>query len=106
MARRSLLILFFVFGFSAIYSQTHEVLISTNLGNMKFMLYDDTPRHRDGFLELVNSGHFNGTLFYRVIKGFMIQGGSKDSRNAPPGKFIGYGDPTKTVDDDTCPSYL
>ena len=100
MIRKCLLILFFVFGFSAAYSQTHEVLISTNLGSMKFMLYDDTPRHRDAFIELAKSGHFNGTLFYRVINGFMIQGGSKDSRNAPPGKFIGYGDPTKTVDDE------
>lgn len=80
--------------------QTHEVLISTNMGDMKFMLYDDTPLHRDAFLELVRKGHFNGTLFYRVIPDFMIQGGSKDSRNAPPGKFIGYGDPTKTVNDE------
>ena len=80
--------------------QTHQVLISTNMGNMKFMLYDDTPLHRDAFLELVRNGHFNGTLFYRVIPDFMIQGGSKDSRNAPPGKYIGYGDPTKTVNDE------
>ena len=80
--------------------QTHEVLISTNMGNMRFMLYDDTPLHRDAFLELVRKGHFDGTLFYRVIPDFMIQGGSKDSRNAPPGKFIGYGDPAKTVNDE------
>lgn len=81
-------------------SQTHEIQISTNLGDMRFMLYDDTPLHRDGFIELARSGHFDGTLFYRVIEGFMIQGGSKDSRHAPPGKRIGYGDPTKTVNDE------
>lgn len=80
--------------------QTHQVLISTNLGDMKFMLYDDTPLHRNAFLELVNEGHFERTLFYRVIPDFMIQGGSRDSRNAPPGKYIGYGDPTKTVNDE------
>lgn len=86
--------------------QTHQVLISTNMGDMKFMLYDDTPLHRDAFLELVRKGHFNGTLFYRVIPDFMIQGGSKDSRNAPPGKFIGYGDPTKTVNDEILKSRI
>jgi cyclophilin family peptidyl-prolyl cis-trans isomerase len=75
------------------------------MGNMTFLLYDDTPRHRDAFLELAGKGHFNGTLFYRVISDFMIQGGSKDSRNAPPGKFIGYGDPTKTVDDEILSHY-
>lgn len=95
----SLAITLLVVGFW-VKAQTHQVLISTNMGDMKFMLYDDTPLHRDAFIELVKNGHFNGTLFYRVIPEFMIQGGSKDSRNAPPGKFIGYGDPTKTVNDE------
>lgn len=81
-------------------AQEHEVLIKTNLGDMRFMLYDDTPLHRNAFIQLADNGHFDGTLFYRVISGFMIQGGSKDSRNAPKGKFIGYGDPTKTVNDE------
>ena len=81
-------------------SQTHQILISTNMGDMKFILYDDTPLHRDAFLELARSGNYDQTLFYRVIKDYIIQGGSKDSRNAPPGKYIGYGDPTKTVNDE------
>ncbi len=87
-------------------AQNHEVVISTNYGSMRFLLYDDTPLHRDAFIELVQRGHFNGTLFYRVIKDFMIQGGSKDSRNAPPGKFIGYGDPTKTVNDEILKNHI
>jgi cyclophilin family peptidyl-prolyl cis-trans isomerase len=81
-------------------AQTYHAVVSTNMGEMEFMLYDDTPLHRDGFIELSRKEHFNGTLFYRVIKDYIIQGGSKDSRNAPPGKFIGYGDPTKTVNDE------
>ncbi|MBP7507874.1 MAG: peptidylprolyl isomerase [Prolixibacteraceae bacterium] len=100
MLKKFAFILFFLTTQFIVFSQTHEVLISTNLGNMKFTLYDNTPRHRDAFLELAGNGHFNGTLFYRVINNYIIQGGSKDSRNAPPGKFIGYGDPTKTVDDE------
>jgi cyclophilin family peptidyl-prolyl cis-trans isomerase len=102
------IIIFLILSFQlvGIKAQGREVLISTNLGNMKFKLYDDTPLHRDAFIELIQKGHFNGTLFYRVIKDFMIQGGSKDSRNAPPGKFIGYGDPTKTVNDEIIKSHI
>jgi len=101
-------ILLFLLIFSEInpiYAQNYRVRVATSMGNMTFLLYDDTPLHRDGFIELVNNGHFNGTLFYRVIEGFMILGGSKDSRNAPPGKFIGYGDPTKTVNDEILRHY-
>jgi cyclophilin family peptidyl-prolyl cis-trans isomerase len=64
------------------------------------MLYDDTPKHRDAFIELAEEGYYDGTLFYRVLKDYLIQGGSKSSKNAPPGKLIGYGDPDKTVDDE------
>ncbi len=88
------------------YAQSNKVRVSTHLGSMTFMLYDDTPKHRDAFLELVNEGYFNETLFYRVIQDFLIQGGSKSSRNAPPGKRIGYGDPDKTVDDEILPHHF
>ncbi|HOI48546.1 MAG TPA: peptidylprolyl isomerase [Prolixibacteraceae bacterium] len=87
-------------------AQTHEVLVSTNLGDMKFVLYDDTPQHRDAFLQLAREGYYNGTLFYRVINNFMIQGGSQSSKNAAPGKQIGYGDPDKTVDDEILPAHF
>ncbi|MGF7137935.1 peptidylprolyl isomerase [Roseimarinus sediminis] len=92
--------------FTGLKAQSHQVLIATNLGDMRFVLYDDTPLHRDAFLELARKGHFNQTLFYRVIKDYIIQGGSKDSRNAPPGKFIGYGDPDKTVNDEILEHHL
>lgn len=87
-------------------AQTHKVIISTNLGDMTFILYDDTPKHRDAFLQLASEGYYNGTLFYRVINQFLIQGGSRSSRNAAPGKRIGYGDPDKTVDDEILPKYF
>ena len=69
----------------------YYVNIITNMGTMKVKLYNETPHHRDKFLELVGKKHYDGTLFYRVVKNFVIQGGSDDSRNAPPGKHIGYG---------------
>ena len=67
------------------------VLIETNMGNLKAKLYNDTPLHRDNFIRLAKSGHYNGTLFYRVVKNFVVQGGSSDSRNAIAGQAIGYG---------------
>lgn len=77
------------------FAQEKEVraIIETNLGNMIVKLYNDTPKHRDNFIRLAKAGHYDGTLFYRVIKNFVIQAGSSDSRNAIKGQVIGYGKP-------------
>jgi len=87
-------------------AQGRIVQISTNLGTMKFRLYDETPKHRDAFLQLAREGYYNQTLFYRVLQDYLIQGGSRSSRNAAPGKKIGYGEPDKTVDDEIMPRYF
>ncbi|MCT4647977.1 MAG: peptidylprolyl isomerase, partial [Carboxylicivirga sp.] len=50
----------------------YYVNITTNMGTMKVKLYNETPDHRDHFLKLVGEKHFDGTLFYRVVKGFVI----------------------------------
>ena len=84
----------------------HIVEIQTNFGSMRFRLYNDTPKHRDAFMQLAREGYYNETLFYRVIQNFLIQGGSKSSRNAPPGKRIGYGSPEHTVDDEIVPGHI
>jgi len=52
-----------------------KVLIHTDLGDIKVGLYNDTPKHRDNFIKLANQGFYTGSVFHRVIKGFMIQGG-------------------------------
>jgi len=100
MYRYFLTLLFSALFFLSVDAQSRIVEISTNFGTMRFKLYDDTPKHRDAFIQLANEGYYNETLFYRVIQDFLIQGGSRSSRNAPPGKRIGYGDPDKTVDDE------
>jgi len=52
------------------------VLMKTNKGNIKIELFaDKAPVSAKNFLEYVNNGHYNGTIFHRVIDGFMIQGG-------------------------------
>lgn len=104
--KQILIICFFVFVAQLSPAQNRIVQISTNLGTMRFRLYDETPKHRDAFIELANSGYYDQTLFYRVIQDFLIQGGSHSSRNAAPGKRIGYGDPYKTVDDEILPQFF
>lgn len=69
------------------------VEIQTEYGNMKVKLYDETPGHRDNFVKLSHEKFFDGTLFHRVIDGFMIQGGDPDSKNAKPGQRLGEGGP-------------
>ena len=66
-----------------------KVKIQTMLGDITVRLYDETPIHRDNFLKLAREGYYDGTLFHRVIKGFMIQGGDPDSKGAPAGKMLG-----------------
>ncbi len=58
---------------------------------MVAVLYDQTPKHRDNFLKLTKEGFYNGTLFHRVIKNFMIQGGDPKSKNATPQAQLGNG---------------
>ena len=73
------------------------VLISTSMGDIKIRLYNETPQHRDNFLKLAGEGFYDGLLFHRVIKNFMIQGGDPESRNATPEARLGGGGPGHTV---------
>ena len=72
--------------------------MKTMLGDIVVRLYDETPIHRDNFMKLVKEGYYDGTLFHRVIKDFMIQGGDPDSKGAPAGKMLGVGGPDYTLE--------
>ncbi len=74
-----------------------RVKIHTTEGDITVRLYDETPLHRDNFLKLAKEGYYDGTLFHRVIKDFMIQGGDPDSIGAPAGKMLGTGGPGYTI---------
>lgn len=84
------------------YSQSNSkretlVVIKTSYGDITAKLYNDTPKHRDNFIKLINEGWYNDSPFHRIIKGFMIQGGSnKDGRPDP-----GY-----TVDAEILPNHF
>lgn len=71
--------------------------IETSLGDIKVKLYNETPQHRDNFIKLAKEGTYNGTLFHRVIKEFMVQAGDPQSKNAPKGKMLGSGDVGYTI---------
>jgi len=74
-----------------------SVKMYTSMGDILLRLYDETPKHRDNFLKLVNEKQYEGLLFHRVIKDFMIQGGDVTSKNAPLNKSLGAGDLGYTV---------
>lgn len=79
-------------GAATVYGQSHYVMIETNMGKMKVMLYDDCPKTVANFMKKVREGYYDGSLFGRVIPTFMIQGGAPDSKTAAPGQSIGWGD--------------
>ncbi|EPR70690.1 Peptidyl-prolyl cis-trans isomerase [Winogradskyella psychrotolerans RS-3] len=58
-----------------------KVRITTDFGIIEIQLYDKTKFHRANFVYLTKRQYFNGTLFYRVVKNFVIQGGSSDDYN-------------------------
>lgn len=74
------------------------VNISTTMGDIKVLLYGDTPKHRDNFIKLVNEGFYNGTLFHRVINEFMVQAGDPESKGAPAAKRLGTGGPGYNIE--------
>ncbi|MBC3541447.1 peptidylprolyl isomerase [Rufibacter sediminis] len=73
------------------YAQAHPndtlVLISTPKGDIKIRLYKDTPLHRGNFVRLANYGFFDKTVFFRVEKDFMIQGGRSDFQTMKIGSY-------------------
>ncbi|GAB2455612.1 hypothetical protein GCM10011375_03470 [Hymenobacter qilianensis] len=60
------------------------VTINTNLGEIKLILFDQTPQHKANFLKLAESGFYDGTTFHRVIRDFMIQGGDPNTKDTDP----------------------
>jgi len=98
--RRIVLLFAFVMGLSFVYAQTpknYYVEVKTGKGNGIIKLYNETRKHRDNFVKLVNEGYFDSLLFHRVIHNFMIQGGDPDSRYAGSRQQLGNGGPDYKV---------
>ncbi len=65
-----------------------EVILQTTKGDIVLQLFNETPLHRDNFLQHVRSGYYDSLLFHRVIADFMIQSGDSTSRHATPYQLI------------------
>ncbi len=83
-----------------------EVAINTTMGKIVVKLYNETPKTRDNFLKLVRQEFYDSTLFHRVIKEFMIQGGDPASKRAPQGTVLGNGDVGYTVPAEFVPNLI
>lgn len=87
-----IVVLILFFSFKPLTELNEKIItISTKFGDVKVKLYDKTPLHRDNFIKLISEKFFDDLLFHRVIKGFMIQGGDPDSRNAKSEVMLGNG---------------
>ncbi len=62
----------------------HLIKIETSHGDMYAILYDETPEHKDNFIRLAKEQRFDSTMFHRVIKDFMIQGGDVFTKEGIP----------------------
>lgn len=67
------------------------VRLETNKGSIVLKLYNETPKHRDNFISLIEEGVYDSLLFHRVIENFMIQGGDPDSKLASDSAILGNG---------------
>lgn len=95
------LVILFLFASCSVFKKTnkesiaanlpHFVKIETDSGTMIVKLSNKTPQTTANFLKLVQEHFYDGLLFHRVVKGFMIQGGDPDSKNAVPGQVLGEG---------------
>ena len=85
---------------------TNETLVrlETTMGDITVKLYNETPKHRDNFIKLVEEGTYDGTLFHRVIKDFMIQAGDPESKNASDTAKLGSGDVGYTIPAELVPT--
>jgi peptidylprolyl isomerase/peptidyl-prolyl cis-trans isomerase B (cyclophilin B) len=94
-----LLLMAVVFSAASLHAQETEtlVLIDTDMGKIKVKLFNDTPLHRDNFIKNVSENRYEGILFHRVIKQFMIQAGDVTSKDAPLDKQLGSGDLDYTI---------
>ncbi len=78
--------------------QAPHVILKTKFGEMEIVLFQDlAPKHVESFLKLAKSGFFNGTIFHRIIPGFMIQGGDPLTKDPANRSKYGTGGPGYTL---------
>ncbi len=86
-----------VFALSACAEKDYLVTIKTGYGDIKVILYDQTPQHKENFINLAENGDYDSTIFHRIIENFMIQGGDVNTKKGNE-KKIDYTIPAEFVD--------
>lgn len=80
-------------------STAPRAIIKTKFGEMEIKFFPDgAPKHVENFLKLAKKGFYDGTIFHRVIPGFMIQGGDPNTKDANKKDVYGQGGPGYSVD--------
>jgi len=75
-----------------------RAIIKTKFGEMEIVFFPDkAPKHVENFLKLAKSGFYNGTIFHRVIPGFMIQGGDPNTKDVNKPETYGQGGPNERL---------
>lgn len=82
------------------------VTISTSVGDITVLLYDDTPLHRDNFIRLCEEKVHDNVLFHRIIKEFVVQGGDPDSKAREVGVRYGGNNGGYTIPAEILPHYF
>lgn len=105
--RKLLVILWLaLLGFSCERNEEIMVRMDTSLGSIRLRLYNETKAHRDNMVKLAREGYYNGMLFHRVIKDFMIQAGDPESKGARAGMLLGDKDAGYTLQAEILPQYF
>ena len=75
-----------------------RAIITTRFGEMEITFFPDkAPKHVENFISLAKSGFYNGTIFHRVIPGFMIQGGDPNTKDLNKPETYGQGGPSQRL---------
>jgi peptidyl-prolyl cis-trans isomerase B (cyclophilin B) len=75
-----------------------KAIIKTRMGEIEIAFFPDkAPKHVENFITLAKSGFYNGTIFHRVIPGFMIQGGDPNTKDPNRPETYGQGGPSQKL---------
>jgi len=75
-----------------------KAIIKTKFGDMDIVFFPEkAPKHVENFIALAKSGFYNGTIFHRVIPGFMIQGGDPNTKDLNKPETYGQGGPSQRL---------
>lgn len=79
-------------------AKSPKAVIKTKYGEMEIVFFPDkAPKHVENFVKLAKSGFYNGTIFHRVIPGFMIQGGDPNTKDSSKPESYGMGGPNERL---------